>query len=248
VLDLATGLIVHSRHLAERVRDAGYRGPVWQIPMPAWPRPAIEPAAIEGDPLYGCFGFLNESKRLPELLAAFARVREQRPEARLLLVGELSERLGPLSVPDGVTREAYVPEDGLWSLMNACDVHVCLRWPTMGETSAVVVRALSLGKPLVVSDVGAFSELPDDVAVKVPVDDHEPANLAAALETLAADPARRAAMGTAARALADRDHRVDRVADAYVEALTEALGLEASARHYVEAAGVAAKLARESRT
>ena len=38
----------------------------------------------------------------------------------------------------------------------------------MGETSGSVIRALSLGKPLVVSDVGWFSELPDDVALKVP--------------------------------------------------------------------------------
>ena len=43
----------------------------------------------------------------------------------------------------------------------------------MGETSGTAVRALSLGKPLVVSDVGWFSELPDEVAIKVPVDEHE---------------------------------------------------------------------------
>ena len=50
----------------------------------------------------------------------------------------------------------------MWSLMAACDVLVNLRYPTMGETSGSVIRALSLGKPLVVSDVGWFSELPDD--------------------------------------------------------------------------------------
>ena len=53
--------------------------------------------------------------------------------------------------------------------MAACDVHVNLRSPTMGETSGTTIRALSLGKPLVVSDAGWFGELPDDVALKVPV-------------------------------------------------------------------------------
>jgi glycosyltransferase involved in cell wall biosynthesis len=248
VLDLALGVIVHSRHLGERVRDTGYRGPVWQIPMPAWPRPAVEPAAVEGEPLFGCFGYLNESKRVPQLLAAFARVRERRPGARLLLVGALAERLGSIDLPEGVIREEYVPEERLWALMSACDVQVCLRWPTMGETSAVVVRALSLGKPVVVSDVGAFTELPDEVALKVPVDAREPAKLVAALDALAADPARRAAMGEAALALAERDHRLDRVADAYAAALAEAAAAEESTRRYVEATTAAAELARGSRT
>ena len=44
--------------------------------------------------------------------------------------------------------------------MGACDVHVSLRSPTMGETSGTAIRALALGKPLVVSDVGWFAELP----------------------------------------------------------------------------------------
>ena len=61
----------------------------------------------------------------------------------------------------------------LWALMGACDVIVSLRAPTMGETSAAAIRALSLGKPLVVSDVGWFAELPGEVAVKVPVGEGE---------------------------------------------------------------------------
>jgi glycosyltransferase involved in cell wall biosynthesis len=216
--------------------------------MAAWPRPPVEPAPVEGEPLYGCFGYLNESKRVPQLLAAFARVHERRPGARLLLVGALAERVGTVDLPEGVIREEYVPEERLWALMAACDAQICLRWPTMGETSAVVVRALSLGKPVVVSDVGAFSELPDDVAVKVPVDEREPEELVAALEALAADPARRTAMAAAALALAEREHRLDRVADAYAGALAEAIAAEESTREYVEATTAAAELARGSET
>ena len=70
-------------------------------------------------------------------------------------------------------REGWVDEARLWALMAGADVCVNLRHPTMGETSGSVIRALSLGKPLVVSDVGWFSELPADVALKVPVDDGE---------------------------------------------------------------------------
>ena len=115
----------------------------------------------------------------------------------------------------------YVPEERMWSLMAACDVLVNLRYPTMGETSGSVIRALSLGRPLIVSDVGWFSELPDDIVLKVPVDEFEVATLEAALE-LAADHG--AALGESARHYVEREHGLARVADCYVAALETAAG------------------------
>jgi glycosyltransferase involved in cell wall biosynthesis len=223
VLDHAAALIVHSHYVERRAREAGYRGPIVRIPHPAWPVPAIEPANVEGDPLYGCFGHLNESKRIAELLAAFGRLRERRPGARLLLVGSFAVRLARLELPDGVIRKEYVPEDELWSLMAACDAIVSLRSPTMGETSGSAIRALSLGKPLVVSDVGWFSELPRDAVLKVPVDEREEDTLLAALEALA-DPGVCDSMGARARELIEREHRLDLVAEAYAAALEELAG------------------------
>jgi glycosyltransferase involved in cell wall biosynthesis len=222
VLGLATRLIVHSHYVERHARAAGYAGPIRRIPHPAWPVPAVEPARVEGAPVFGCFGNLNESKRVQELLAAFALMHQRRPEARLLLVGSASTRLQRLELPDGVIRKERVPEDELWSLMAACDAIVGLRSPTMGETSGSAIRALSLGKPLVVSDVGWFSELPDDVAVKVPVGEGEVETLAAALEVLS-DPGVRTRMSEAALSLVRREHALDSVADAYVAALAEAL-------------------------
>ena len=108
--------------------------------------------------------------------------------------------------------------------MKACDVHVNLRSPTMGETSGTAIRALSLGKPLVVSDVGWFAELPDDVALKVPPDNDEVESLLVALELLATRPDVRRSMGEAALDLARSKHALDRVADLYVAAFEEAAG------------------------
>src|SRR6476661_4920001 len=203
ILDRAAVLIVHSDYVAGRARAAGYGGRLWRIPHPVWPPPAAEPASdVSGDPLIGCFGFLNMNKRIPQLLEAFASLRRTQPGARLLLVGgagdrfDIGRRLERLGLTEGVERLDYVPEGPMWSLMAACDVLVNLRYPTMGETSGSVIRALSLGRPLVVSDVGWFAELPDDVVVKVPVDEYEVATLETALG-LAAD--RGAALGVSAR-------------------------------------------------
>src|SRR5262249_6429276 len=156
---------------------------------PAWAAPAVTPEPIDAEPLFGAFGNVNASKRVPQLLEAFARVRRSHPRARLLLVGaispgfDLDRRLQRLGLEaDGLIRVDYVDEQRLWSLMDACDAVLSLRAPTMGETSGTAIRALTLGKPLVVSGVGWFGELPGDVALKVPVDQEEPGTLAAALE------------------------------------------------------------------
>jgi glycosyltransferase involved in cell wall biosynthesis len=233
ILEDATALIVHSHYVEDRVRALGYDRPIVRIPHPAWPAPSVAPAEVEGDPLFGCFGHLNETKRIEELVQAFTRVRQRHPGARLLLVGSLAVRLARLELPEGVEHRDYVPEDELWSLMAACDAIVGLRSPTMGETSGSAIRALSLGKPLVVSDVGWFAELPDDVAIKVPVDEHEEDTLAAALEALT-DADVRAKMGAAALELVEREHRVDRVAEAYAAALEQLAGgpaVEAAVLH-----------------
>jgi glycosyltransferase involved in cell wall biosynthesis len=239
VLQHATGLIVHSHYVEQRARETGYAGPIVRIPHPAWPIPALTSANVEGEPIYGCFGHLNETKRIEELVSAFARLRERRPGARLLLVGSLAVRLNRLELPAGVEHRDYVPEDELWSLMAACDAIVSLRSPTMGETSGSAIRALSLGKPLVVSDVGWFAELPGDAVLKVPVDEDEEDVLLASLEALA-DPAVRAAMGAKARELVEREHRVDQVAEAYVAALEQMAGGPAVADHVLRDVATAA--------
>jgi glycosyltransferase involved in cell wall biosynthesis len=231
VLDQARGLIVHSHYVGERARSAGYEGRLWRIPHPVWPHGDVVPATdVSGDPLIGCFGYLNMNKRVPQVLEAFASLRRRLPGARLLLVGAAGERfdverrLERLGLTEGVQRLDYVPEERMWSLMAACDVLVNLRYPTMGETSGSVIRALSLGKPLLVSDVGWFSELPDDVVLKIPVDELEVALLDRALEFAVEHGA---ALGAAARAYVEREHALPQVAEAYASALEVAAGGDA---------------------
>jgi glycosyltransferase involved in cell wall biosynthesis len=170
---------------------------------------------------------MNASKRIPQLLRAFRRYRDAHAGARLVLAGsadpslELAWRIDQAGLADAVVREDYVTEDRLWALLRRVDAAVALRAPTMGETSAVVLRALSVGTPLVVSDVGWFSELPNDVALKAAPDEREVDTLVAAFETLSA-PGVRETMGARARERAEGEHDLERVADLYAAALREA--------------------------
>jgi glycosyltransferase involved in cell wall biosynthesis len=232
ILDLAqAGLIVHSRYMEDGVRARGYTGRVFRIPHPAWPSEfrseGSDARPDRGGMLVGCFGHINASKRVPQLVRAFTEIRRNHADARLLLVGSAAPGFVLPDMPEqAVSREEYVPEERMWSLMRDCDVLVNLRHPTMGETSGSVIRGLSLGKPVVVSEVGWFAELPDEVAIKVPADEGEQDALTAALDTLAV-PAVRARMGAAAAAYVEAEHGLERVAALYAKAIETAAGGDA---------------------
>ena len=232
VLDQARGLIVHSHYVGDRARSAGYAGRLWRIPHPVWPPLEPVPATdVSGAPADRLLRLPEHEQAHPAAAGGVRLAAPPRlPGARLLLVGAAGERfdvqrrLERLGLTEGVQRLDYVPEERMWSLMAACDVLVNLRYPTMGETSGSVIRALSLGKPLLVSDVGWFSELPDDVVLKVPVDELEVVTLDAALE-FAAEHGRRSALPRAPTSN-ESTHSLS-VADAYVAALEVAAGGDA---------------------
>ena len=234
VLARADGVIVHSSYVARRVRMRRYEGPIWRIPHPAWPVPRRRPIPLPSRDrtVIGCFGNLNATKRLPQLLEAVARLRAEGHGVLLLLAGtvapglDLVERATLLGIEEGrdLLLLGRVPEDRLWDLIHASDVCVTLRHPTMGETSGMAIRALSAGRPLVVSDCGWFAELPDGVAAKVPVDGWEVDTLTAILAELCADRSLRERLGQAALDYASREHGLERVAGLYAAAIDDAAG------------------------
>jgi glycosyltransferase involved in cell wall biosynthesis len=232
ILRDAVALVVHSAYVERRAREAGYEGAIWRVPMPAWSDPPVEERRLPADrfPIVGCFGYLNFTRRIPELLEAFGELRRRYPRALLVLGGaasphfEIDDQLSALRAEGALLRLQHVPESTLWQLLADSDVVVSLRYPTMGETSAMAVRALSVGTPLVVTDVGWFSELPEETALKIPVGEGEAAALLGALERLSGDEGLRESMGAAGLRLARGEHDVQRVADLYAEALEETAG------------------------
>jgi glycosyltransferase involved in cell wall biosynthesis len=236
IIEYAQGLVVHSEYVAGLARS-GYHGPIWHVPHPAWEPPAVAPEeSLAGKGfVIGCVGNINPSKRIPQVAGAFSALRRERPDATLVLAGSVSagvdlpHELARAGLEDGVVVLPALPEERLWSVLRACDVCVSLRWPTMGETSGIVIRALGLGLATVVSDVGWFSELPDEVVAKVAVGEEEQERLAAVLLKLAQDRDVRRSLGRAAREYVERDHTLDLVAKRYHAALEEAAGGEAVA-------------------
>jgi glycosyltransferase involved in cell wall biosynthesis len=105
--------------------------------------------------------------------------------------------------------------------IRAADVF-CLpsRWESFGY---VVLEAMAIGRPVVGSDVDAVPELVQDGVTGVLVPAEDPAALRAALDALAADPARRRALGQAATVRARDGFGVDRMVDATIAVYEQAL-------------------------
>ena len=208
----ATHIIVHNRSAKEQILKMGYTGPIDVIPL-AFASADAELNAKELEKLrqkhgitadelvIGCFGFIGPTKRIAQICRALSTLREHL-KFRLLVVGE-GENVRPAIESAGLSevtiRTGFVEDAQFSQYLGLTDIVVNLRYPSMGESSLTLLRAQTLGKPVIVTRDATFAELSDDIAWKIDTGPNEEGDLAAAIETLARDPCARARMGEAAR-------------------------------------------------
>jgi glycosyltransferase involved in cell wall biosynthesis/SAM-dependent methyltransferase len=225
VLDSAKGVIVHSQFMVNEMLAAGYRGPIVVIPHGAWV-PQVDGSAYrkklglsDSEPLVGVFGHLKPYKRIKEALRAFRRVNKEIPAAKMILVGEPHPEVRLDSLPPSVQLIGFAEIDEFVGYMAACDIVLNLRFPTVGESSGSLLRAMGLGKAVLVSDLGSFSEFPDDTVLKVPVNAQEEEVLFEYLRLLVSRPDLSRALGQRAKAYVEESCNWNSVAAAYIRFL-----------------------------
>ncbi len=157
------------------------------------------------------FGVIRRHKGLDILLDAFDAVREQIPEAVLLVAGkggaqdpglrdyysELRRRL--LAAPRVMFIEDYIPVQALGCYFAAADL-VVLPYRKVYQ-SGVLFLAYAAGRPVVVTDTGGLAEAVENGRNGFVVPPERSAPLADAIVELLRDSARRRAMGRHARRL-----------------------------------------------
>jgi glycosyltransferase involved in cell wall biosynthesis/SAM-dependent methyltransferase len=243
LIEASEGLIVHSHYVEGLVRGDGHTIPIAVIPHGVAAPSADRDAGRRrlelggGQPLFGAFGFLKHYKRINSIIQAFARLARYRPEVRLILAGEehphypLRALIRDLGQEERIRILGHVPLDVFTEYMAACDVCLNLRYPTAGETSGSLLREMSLGRPVIVSDIGAFSELPDDTCIKIPAgpEASEPEWLFEYMNTLVNRPDLARALGESAAAYVSKECAWEKVAAQYAEFLTRFAGHSAQA-------------------
>ena len=236
LLQSARGLVVHSDFVAQEMRRQGFAGPIATIPHGAWIPQTNRLAARdqlgidETTPLIGAFGYIKPYKRIAESLRALRRLVRLDPRVRMILVGEphpefpVAQLIRTLGLTEHVRVIGFAPIEDFVEYMGACDIILNLRYPTVGETSGSLTRALGLGKAVIVTDIGSFAELPDDVCLKVPVGPHEEDTIFEYLNILVSRPDLARAMGERARDWVERECGWSTVAGQYAAFLAEVAG------------------------
>ena len=238
VVRRARAVIVHSRFARDYLVRVGCLTPVYVAPHPLVERDADidkamrrrtkfrTKAGAHDEVVVGVAGDLNASKGIGELLQALRTIRSK---VRVVLVGRLVSTFDVRAeirhhgVGDRVTVVSNVSDDDFLTWLCAFDILVNLRFPHRGETSGSLVRALHVGVPTIVSGVGTYLEVPDDVVRHIPAGPPDHLELAEAIDELAADPERRDRMRARARAFAADELAPAATAKVYEQAVDEAM-------------------------
>lgn len=237
VVERSHAVVVHNPRAAALVREHVHGTTVHEIPLlftlPAnlpsdsevirWrARLGIAPHVF----LAGVFGHLRESKRLLALLRAFRRARRS-AEMALLVAGDfvstdLARSAEPLLADDpGIIRLNYLEEREFWLCASAVDACINLRYPMAGETSAIAIRLMGLGKTVLVSSGDETSRFPEAACIRIDPGQAEEEMLVEYLVWLARCPHDARAIGQRAAEYIREHHSPRRVAELYWRALTD---------------------------
>jgi glycosyltransferase involved in cell wall biosynthesis len=167
-------------------------------------------------------GRLVSKKGFEILIDAMIRVRQSHPRARLLIAGDgdlkdaLTARASHLGAPVLVGNQS---QDAVARLAAAADIVVV---PSVHDDAGNVdglpnfaLEALASGTPVIASRVGGLPQAIEDAVSGLLVPERDIEALATAIATLLADPARRQALGQAARAAVARNFSWGSVAERF---------------------------------
>ncbi len=179
-------------------------------------------------PIVGIVATLRSWKGHRHLLEAMARLGAA--QALLVVVGDGPQRAALEVLAAGLGIAGRVRFAGnqadVVPWLQALDVFCLPSYANEGVPQALM-QAMACGLPVVATPVGSILEIVRDGATGVVVPPEDPARLAAALGALLGDPARRAALGAAARETALARFGSERM----VERMIEVFRAAAATRH-----------------
>ncbi len=222
----AEGIIVHSEWSRERLSSVAPGRPITQINHHITARAAAggadERDESDGPVRIASFGLITPDKGIERALRALSALRDDF-NFHYTLVGpagnfpELPQLIERYHLQDRVTVTGHVSLTEFEERIAETDIAINLRERPVGATSGSLCRIMAAGVPAVVSNVGAFAELPNNTVVKVEPDHFADALLQAYVSELIQNPRLRRQIGRNARRHVLANHRIENSAASYME-------------------------------
>jgi 2-polyprenyl-3-methyl-5-hydroxy-6-metoxy-1,4-benzoquinol methylase/glycosyltransferase involved in cell wall biosynthesis len=227
----AEGIIVHSEWSRRRLAEIAPTVPITRINHHITAHAAATPVSIKkgsGPVMIASFGLITPDKGIERALSALATLRND-CDFRYTLVGPagnfpgLNELVRHFGLEDLVSVTGFVSLEEFEKHIASTDIAINLRERPVGATSGSLCRIMAAAVPAIVSNVGAFSELPDSAVVKIDHDDYAPALLRAYLRKLIEDQDLRRRIGENARNHVVAYHKIESSAEHYVAFLRKVI-------------------------
>ena len=234
VLRYAKIVIVHSKTALEAVKQSGFPNRVLVVPHIAYTSPEkiknkihikeirSKLGVAEEYFLVGVFGFIGPTKQIQKVLYAIKELNAQKYRVKLLIVGigdDLTPLINELGVSEHIILKGYVNDDDFQALFSVVDTVINLRFPSSGEASGSVLHAFSHGKSTIVSDIGWFSELPDEIVKKIPIGKNEVKDLVSTLSMWIDNPYIADELGKSAYRYSSKFYSPDKISEMYINML-----------------------------
>ena len=233
IISAAERILVHSKYSADKIAALGHKHvkivPHHFSPAARHYQPKLkmqyrgELGLAGNKPVITSMGFIAKAKQIKAVLAALSDLKKQGLDFTYVLAGQCKpheydvyQDIADSGLSDNVIVTGFLNEDEFFKYMLASDFIVNLRYPTGGESSGTLTRAMGMGLCCVVVNIGPFAELPDDCAVKLEWDENFNYNLSNELQKLVSDRHYRVQIGKNAQKWVERTHSINVTAQAYL--------------------------------
>ena len=199
----AYGIIVHSKFLAKKVKTK-FLQPVGIIHHPFYSYCGFEREKVHDKKKLGIdeekilllsVGYVNPNKRIDKVIRVLGENKLLREKIRYIIIGpcehlsyygKLNDLLLKYQLNEVVKFLGYLEDSALHEYMANADAFINLRFPPTEGASGSLLEQLYFCKPVIVTDIGFYSELPDECLVKIRFS-HEEADIKNALNWMIED-------------------------------------------------------------
>lgn len=200
IIEKSSGVIVHSKSSFDKIKEKFPRKSLLQINFPVILNHHYLKQDLknlrnkykleQGDFIISSFGFVTPPKQIPLILNSLSLIKKELTNIKYLIVGEVHESINIKKLINQYQLHNIVQVIGYTDLstfeeyIKLSDLIITLRYPSAGETSAVLLRALAYGKANIVFDYDSFGDFPDDILLKIPLNTYDPFSLAESIKTM----------------------------------------------------------------